>query len=434
MRVLPQTATAPAAPTADATTTTGPLLAPSAWPGQDILDAPETARVLQAAWGGEAAVIVPSPPGAGKTRLVALLAAALAHRADLRIGIATQTRDQNREVARRLGALSNRTRLLWSSSDRHPPKIEGVATVSGNGCHFPTEHGGIVIATTARWLYSDPKSMRCDLMIVDEAWQATYADLGALGAFAQQIVCVGDPGQISPVVTGSPRRWDHSPTGPHLPGPIALHNAHGDIIETVSLPHTWRLGPATTALVQPAFYADLPFTSRRPPEHISDAAAPLPEVAHHLVTAHGGPGDPALAHACADRARALIATDLTTPNGIRPLTAQDIAVVTSHVNQTSAVRALLADHPELLIGTANQLQGLERSAVVALHPFAGYRDLSQFAADTGRACVMLSRHRTHLTVVIDSTTHELLTHQDDGSPAHAAHRRLLADLLATPDL
>jgi hypothetical protein len=39
------------------------------------MDDPTTAGVLHSAWSGDPAVVVPSPPGAGKTRLVALLAA-----------------------------------------------------------------------------------------------------------------------------------------------------------------------------------------------------------------------------------------------------------------------------------------------------------------------------------------------------------------------
>ena len=78
---------------------TPPAAAASGWPGQQILDTSETARVLHAAWSGDPAVVVPSPPGAGKTRLVALLAAALAHRAELRVGIAAQTREQVAERA-----------------------------------------------------------------------------------------------------------------------------------------------------------------------------------------------------------------------------------------------------------------------------------------------------------------------------------------------
>ena len=104
--------------------------------------------------------------------------------------------------------------------------------------------------------------------------------------------------------------------------------------------------------------------------------------------------------------RALLAGHtVATPAGTRPLTSADLAVVTAHVTQASAVRALLADLPDVLVGTANQIQGLERPAVVALHPAAGYRDLSAaFGTDPGRACVMLSRHRAHLTVVTDTIT------------------------------
>ena len=59
------------------------------WPGRDLLDTPMLARVLLAAWGGDAAICVPACPGAGKSRLVALLAGALAHRVGLRVAVAS---------------------------------------------------------------------------------------------------------------------------------------------------------------------------------------------------------------------------------------------------------------------------------------------------------------------------------------------------------
>jgi hypothetical protein len=37
------------------------------------------------------------------------------------------------------------------------------------------------LATTARWLFSEPDQTGADVLIVDEAYQCTYADLGALG-------------------------------------------------------------------------------------------------------------------------------------------------------------------------------------------------------------------------------------------------------------
>ena len=67
---------------------------------------------------------------------------------------------------------------------------------------------------------------------------------------------------------------------------------------------------------------------------------------------------------------------------------------------------------------------------MVLHPLAGYRDTeneSGFAADLGRACVMLSRHRAHLTVIIDDCAA-----LPAAGPEAAAHRNLLARLLASP--
>jgi hypothetical protein len=396
------------------------------------MGAAETAQVAFAAWSGDPAVVVPSPPGAGKTRLVTLLAAYLADRAGLRIGVAAQTREQAVEIARRAGAATTRARLLWSATET-PPGCGATPLTTTGKARFPAGAGGILIATTARWLYASPRALGCDVMIVDEAWQATYADLGALGAFARQIVCVGDPGQIDPVVTGTTTRWVASPTGPHLPAPAALRAAHGEAISVVALRHTWRLGPQTTALVQPAFYPGLPFTSRRPAEHIAGPAGIVPEISHRDVTVTGGPTDPALTAACVARVRELLTGHtLTTAEGTRPLTAADVAVVTPHVTQASAVRALLASEPDVLTGTANQLQGLERHAVVVLHPLAGYRDLagSDFGLDAGRACVMLSRHRCHLTVITDPMTPGILA--ATGGRAAAGQAALLARLLATP--
>lgn len=426
MRRIPTTTTT--APATTPTATPSPQTAPTPQPttsADTIMSDPTTAGVLYSTWSGDPAVVVPSPPGAGKTRLVVLLAAALATRAGLRIGVAAQTRAQAAEVAARLDRLDATTRLVWPKNRDGAPKLTGSASrVIGSQARFPHEGGGVVVATTARWLNSNPDTIGCDVMIVDEAWQATYADVGALGAFAGQIVCVGDPGQIDPVVTGPTTRWADSPTAPNLPAPQALIAAHGDAVSVVTLQHTWRLGPETTALIQPAFYPDLPFTSKRPPEHITAHGNPLPEITHHATTTTAGPADPALITAVTDRARALIGTDLTTPDGTRAITPADLAVVVPHVAQAAAVRARLSDHPDVLIGTANSLQGMERPAAVALHPLAGYRDATTFGTDLGRACVMLSRHRAHLSLITDATTPHVLAHADQ-TPAVTAHRDLL---------
>jgi prephenate dehydrogenase len=54
-----------------------------------------------------------------------------------------------------------------------------------------------------------------------------------------------------------------------------------------------------------------------------------------------------------------------------PLHSGDVAVITPHLEQASAIAARLADVAGILIGTANQPQGLEREAVIVIHPLAG---------------------------------------------------------------
>lgn len=399
------------------------------WPGRDLLADPITASVLLAAWSGDQVICVPSPPGAGKTWLTVQIAAALSHRAGLRVGIAAQTRAQALDIARRLGALCEPARigLLWRSGPR--PDSGGCPLVAGGVC-WPRSGGAVRVGTTAKWLRTDATEGSADILIVDEAYQCTYADLGALGSMTSQVVCVGDPGQIDPVVTGDTSRWAGSPTGPHLPAPTALMAAHPDVVTTVALTHTWRLGQDTTALVSGAFYPELPFTSRRPPEHITHHRRKLPEIMHRVVSVADGPNDPIITTTVVNRVRELIDTGVyTTESGVRPLTEQDMAVVVPHVSQACAIRAMLADYPDVLVGTANALQGLERAACIAVHPMAGKREAEEFALDTGRLCVMLSRHRSSLSIVLDAQTADVLAN-DDSQAARAA-QNVLTELLAT---
>jgi hypothetical protein len=81
----------------------------------------------------------------------------------------------------------------------------------------------------------------------------------------------------------------------------------------------------------------------------------LPELAHELVPAPGGPGDPALAAVASRRVRELLAAEVVDDTGhSRTLESKDLAVITPHVEQASAAAARLADVPGVLIDTATQ--------------------------------------------------------------------------------
>jgi hypothetical protein len=380
-------------------------------------------------------VVVASPPGAGKTRLVVHLAEQLNRRAALTVAIATQTRAQVLDVTNRAAAIGTKVALLGIRDSHRPINLHSQAGYL-KGAADLGRWKGIVVATTARWLWVSERDYTADICIADEAWQMTYADLGGLGPLSAQVVLVGDPGQIAPVVTGDSRRWQDLAAGPQRPAPEALVAAYPESVTQLRLASSWRLGPQTTALIQPAFYADLPFTSARPPRHIQLDGATLPELSVRLVTPPSGPGDPSIATAAADRGRELLSAGFVVDDHahVRRLEPSQVAVITPHVEQASAVAARLADVPGVLIGTANQAQGLEREAVVVIHPLDGYREAPHFATDLGRLCVALSRHRAHATIVVDGNTDAVLRHAQSEAPkdtALAIQRHVLSALLGT---
>ncbi|MBK8728343.1 MAG: hypothetical protein IPM00_02580 [Tetrasphaera sp.] len=68
-------------------------------------------------------------------------------------------------------------------------------------------------------------------------------------------------------------------------------------------------------------------------------------------------------------------------------------VVLPHVAQTAAVRALLSDVHNVLVGTANSVQGMERPAAVIAHPLAGYGDPTTFGTDADPTDPGIATHR-----------------------------------------
>lgn len=126
--------------------------------------------------------------------------------------------------------------------------------------------------------------------------------------------------------------------------------------------------------------------------------------------------------------RALLADGaVTTDAGTRALAGTDLAVVVPHVAQAAQVAAALHDQPDVLVGTANQLKGLERHAVVVLHPLAGHRAPDAFGIDSARLCVALSRHRSHATIVLDRATPTIFDRAPDRAEI-ARHRGVLREL------
>jgi hypothetical protein len=134
----------------------------------------------------------------------------------------------------------------------------------------------------------------------------------------------------------------------------------------------------------------------------------------------------------------------TSEAGAVPLTADRIAIGAAHRDQVAAIRSFLPPHArEITVDTANRLQGREYDLTVVLHPLSGRRDATAFHLESGRLCVLTSRHRHACVVVARAGIAELLDAHPSTEPVHLgvpvkfpdgweANQSMLAHLAALP--
>lgn len=280
---------------------------------------------------------------------------------------------------------------------------------------------------------------QADLLIVDEAFQADSGIYYRMAEIAPVHLLVGDAGQIDPFSTA--------------PGAAELRGLAEDPIRTSvevlleNHPDTPRHRlPITRRLDERAV---LPARSFYSPEHEFEAAVPagtrslefatrlqrdprqreLDAVlrsaasagwAHvELPAAPALPSDPELVELAADLVAAALAPDMHATvdcerHGSRALSADRIAVGASHREQVRALRRAMLDRgiEGVAVDTANRLQGLEFDLVIALHPLAGLPAPDAFHLESGRLCVLTTRHRHACIVLGRASDRELL----DGLP------------------
>jgi hypothetical protein len=103
-------------------------------------------------------------------------------------------------------------------------------------------------------------------------------------------------------------------------------------------------------------------------------------------------------------------------------------------------KALGADFSDVSIDTPERWQGLERPIMIVVHPLSNVTDPSDFDLETGRLCVMASRHQVGLIVItrdhVGASLEEFIPQasQAPGLPdvvgrGHFAHARFWNDLV-----
>jgi hypothetical protein len=267
-----------------------------------------------------------------------------------------------------------------------------------------------------------------DCLIIDEAYQADSSRYHRAADLAHVHLLVGDAGQIAPFTTVTEAlRWRGLPEDPVRTAVNVVSDNPAIDTRVHYFPITRRLD-ARSAVAARSFYdADHEFEAAVPLGVRSltwSGPRPLGARERRLDDALSVAGSegfcllelPAAVTPAVDLEIVQVVADLVCralhpsrpadavcerhPSGIR-LAAHRVAVGASHNDQVRALRRELAarGHDEVIVETANRLQGLEFDLVIAWHPLAGLHALDGFHLESGRLCVMATRHR-HACVVV----------------------------------
>ncbi|MFD7959661.1 AAA domain-containing protein [Streptomyces zaomyceticus] len=390
-----------------------------------------TADILAATLHGTArGVVVDSPPGAGKSTLVVRAALELAA-AGRRLMVVAQTNAQVDDLVLRLAEKEPDLevgRLHSNDSDPYDKALEDLENVRKSAKAGDLAGLPVVLSTAAKWAHVKNVEPWAHA-IVDEAYQMRSDALLAVAGLFERALFVGDPGQLDPFSVVGAEQWAGLSYDPSASA-VSTLLAHNPELPQHRLPVSWRLPASAAPLVSDAFYPFTPFRSGTGdgdrklsfgvasdgsgPDRVLDEAAESGWGLLELPARHTPRTDPEAVGAVAlvvrrllDRGGAALSERSETPV---PLTPDRVAVGTAHRDQAAAVRAALAELgvTGVTVDTANRLQGREYDVTVVLHPLSGRPDATAFHLETGRLCVLASRHRHACVVVCRAGVADLL--------------------------
>ncbi|MFF0572067.1 AAA domain-containing protein [Streptomyces sp. NPDC004041] len=395
-------------------------------------------------------LVVDSPPGAGKSTLVARAADTLAQ-SSTPCPVIAQTNSQVDHLVRRFARHHRhlRTARLTATDYTVPHDLQAHPGIRiGTRIEALEKTADVIVGTAMKW--ATVTDRRWPWAIIDEAYQMRSDTLLWTAGIFERALFVGDPGQLDPfseVATDRFHGLSHDP----MNSAVAVLLANNRDLPVHSLPVSWRLPPSAVPPISNAFYPSTTFHAgsseadrtltfspldiRTPTDEVIEHAARTGWALFELPARITGQHDAEAFHTTlgiADRllTRRAITTCEANPEG-HALQPGDIAIGTAHRSQVHGIRALLARHyPQLhgvTVDTANRLQGCEFRVTIVLHPLSGRGDASAFHLEAGRLCVLTSRHRHACIVVARAGIAELLDAHPSNDPAHPGAASKVAD-------
>lgn len=393
----------------------------------------------------EAGVVAEAVAGAGKSHFMATTTGRL-RQEGARVAVAAPTNEQVYSLVDRIARLNPSLPVVWlpatgrvlPSSTQALPNVAIETTREAIDRRTP-----LVVATLNKFADALSRGLGgYDALLIDEAFQADAAKYYAAGGVATTHLLVGDSGQLDPFSTLPDATWWRG--GPEDP----LQTAVGVLLRNHPttpvhrLPITWRLDPRSVAMTRAFYRADHHFDSAVLPgvrqltltpgrgRHNAAVDKTL-DTAATTGWAHLTLPGPALMSADPDTGQLIVdlvgrlferqpttvCEDVRQPTPLEP---HRVAIGVSRNDQKDLLRMALdaAGYDDVVVNTANKLQGLQYDLVVAWHPLAGEADPNAFYLDPGRLCVLLTRHRHACIVVGRDTDRALLDGMPPATPAY----------------
>ena len=320
------------------------------------LPVPEAALSLDGSY-----LFVQGPPGSGKTWQGAKAAVALM-RAGRRVGITSLS---HKAIGKLLFEIEREARVQKFSFRGRKKSTEGNEDSSFEGDFVDSSDNwrdlldeDLQLVGGTAWLFArEDFGDFCDTLIVDEAGQISLADALAVGHTARNLVFLGDPNQLPQVSQGEMPVDAKVSVLQHLLGEdVTVPSDRGIFLE-----RTWRLRPELAAFTSEAYYAGRL-------ECAGPCAKRSVEAGNGLFfrpIEHAGNGQLSWeeADAVAAAIQELLGTAYTDEKGdTRPLTGNDILVVTPYNAQVRTLRARVPE--EVRVGTVDKFQGQEAPVVI----------------------------------------------------------------------
>ena len=389
--------------------------------------------------GSQRGVVVDSPPGAGKSTLVVRAALALAAEGGQVIVVA-QTNEQVDDLVCRLAVAGPGLVIGRLSAADHvlSPRVAQHPTVLVRSSAADMSSAAVLVGTAAKWAYV--ADGQWPWAIVDEAYQMRSDMLLRIAPRFERALLVGDPGQLDPFSTIETDRWTGLTWDP-MQNAVSVMLRHNPDVVQHRLPVSWRLPATAASVVSEAFYPFTPFASGTTPadRHLVLQTAAIGSTAvdralamatetgwtlYELPARHAPRTDEEAASACVDLALRLLERGAVAVSADRapegePVTPGRIAIGTAHREQAAAIRSILGGRAAgITVDTANRLQGREYDVTIVLHPLSGRLDATAFHLESGRLCVLTSRHRHTCIVVARAGIQELLDAHPSTEPVH----------------